>query len=251
VTEKSIASILTRRDFVASASATVALACTPRVHTGSEPVGAPPARATLLFQGDSITDAGRDLSVAAPNSGVALGTGYPLLLAAALLKAYPEQGLRVFNRGVSGNKVPDLEARWENDTFAIAPDVLSILVGVNDYWHTRTHGYTGTAADYERQYGALLEGTHRRLPRAHLVVLEPFVLRTGAVDESWFPAIDERRAVAARVADSAAATFVPLHSVFDAAAVRGGPAHWLADGVHPTPAGHALIAERWRAVVGW
>jgi lysophospholipase L1-like esterase len=221
------------------------------VQTGVQPTGGPAARATLLFQGDSITDAGRDREQTTPNAGAGLGTGYPLLLAAAILEAYPQRELRVFNRGVSGNKVPDLEARWEADTIALAPDVLSILIGVNDYWHTRTHGYTGTAADYERQYGALLGATRQRLPHVQLVVLEPFVLQTGAVDGTWLVPLEERRAIAARVAQTAGATFVPLQAAFDAAAARGGPAHWLADGVHPTPAGHALIAERWRTAVGW
>jgi lysophospholipase L1-like esterase len=242
---------LSRRDFVAAAGATVALAHARAPHRAAEPAGTPPAPAMLLFQGDSITDAGRVREDGAPNSGVALGTGYPLLLAAALLEAYPERTLRVFNRGVSGNKVPDLEARWETDTLALAPDVLSLLIGVNDYWHTRTLGYTGTVADFERQYGALLDETRRRLPRVQLIVLEPFVLPTGAVDATWLPEMDARRAVAARVAARADATFVPLQTAFDEAAARGGPGHWLVDGVHPTPAGHALIADRWRAAVAW
>jgi len=241
-----------RRDFLTTAAgASVALACARSVHTSVQPTGGPPPRATLLFQGDSITDADRDRESAGPNTGAALGTGYPLLLAAAILETYPDHDLRVFNRGVSGNKVPDLAARWETDTLALAPDVLSVLIGVNDYWHTRTHGYTGTPADYERQYRALLEATRQRLPSARFVVLEPFVLRTGVVDETWLPPLEERRGIAARIARSAEATFVPLQAAFDTAAARGGPAHWLADGVHPTPAGHALIAERWRAAVGW
>jgi lysophospholipase L1-like esterase len=241
-----------RREFVtAAAGASIALACAPSVQTGATPTGGPPTHTTLLFQGDSITDADRERANAAPNAGSALGTGYPLLLAAALLKAYPERELKVWNRGVSGNKVPDLEARWEADTLALAPDVLSVLIGVNDYWHTLTHGYTGTAADYERQYGALLDTTRQRLPKVRLVVLEPFVLRIGAVDDSWLAPIEERRAIAARVARKTGAIFVPLQAPFDSAATRGGPAHWIGDGVHPTPAGHALIAERWRMAVGW
>jgi lysophospholipase L1-like esterase len=205
----------------------------------------------MLFQGDSITDADRDRANLAANTGAALGTGYPLLLAAALLEAHPEQDLRIFNRGVSGNKVPDLEARWEADTLALKPDMLSILIGVNDYWHTRTHGYTGTVADYERQYAELLASTRRALPAVRLVVLEPFVLRTGVVDETWLSPLAERRAIAERVAGHAGATYVSLQGALDRAAVHGGPAHWIGDGVHPTPAGHALIAKRWREAVGW
>jgi lysophospholipase L1-like esterase len=240
---------ISRREFVAATGAGVALACAGTVHIGAEPARDLPRGATILFQGDSITDTGRDRVHAAPNVASALGNGYPLLLAATLLRANPELGLRVYNRGVSGNTVPDLTARWETDTLALRPDLLSLLIGVNDYWHTRTSGYTGTVADYETQFGALLDETTRRLPTTRIVVLEPFVLRTGAVDASWFPEFDTRRAVAARVAARAGATFIPLQRAFDDAAMKGGPAYWLADGVHPTPAGHALIAERWRTLV--
>ena len=233
---------LSRRDFVAVAGAGVAAACTRHVSVGVEPAHG----STILFQGDSITDAGRDRNQAAPNAGGALGNGYPLLLAAVLLKQWPDRDLRIFNRGVSGNKVPDLQARWETDTLALEPDVLSILIGVNDYWHTRTHGYTGTVTDYETHFVALL--TQTRVQR--LIILEPFVLKTGAVDASWWPEFDARRAAAARVAERSGATFVPLQRAFEEAAAKSGPAYWLADGVHPTPAGHELIADRWRSVSG-
>lgn len=234
-----------RREFLAATGASVALACVRTAH--ADPV---PAHATILFQGDSITDAGRDRNQSAPNVGSALGTGYPLLIAAEVLRAQPSLGLRFFNRGVSGNKVPDLVARWETDTLSLNPDVLSILVGVNDYWHTRTLGYTGTTEQYESGFSALLADTRRRLPSTRLVILEPFVLRTGAVDASWFPAFDDRRAVARRVAEKAGATFVPLQQALDDAALKTAPSYWLVDGVHPTPAGHALIADRWRAATG-
>jgi lysophospholipase L1-like esterase len=246
---------LSRRDFVAAAGAAAALACTPgvRAQSASRPSShsAPPVDAIVLFQGDSITDVNRDRSTTVPNSAAALGAGYPNLLAAALLQAYPDSNLHVFNRGVSGNTVPDLTARWDADTLGLQPTVLSLLIGVNDFWHKRTRGYTGTVADYETQYGDLLDATRRRLPGARLVVMEPFVLRTGAVDQTWFPEFDERRTAAARVARRLGATFVPLQVPLDRAAAHGGPAYWLADGVHPTPAGHALLAEQWRAAVGW
>ena len=136
--------------------------------------------------------------------------------------------------------------RIEADTVALAPHVLSMLVGVNDFWHKLTHGYTGTVEDYENRYTALLEATRHALPRARLLVLEPFVLRCGAVDDRWFPEFDARRAAAARVARHAGVVFVPLQKVFDDLSRRAPPEYWAADGVHPTPAGHAVIAERWR-----
>jgi len=208
-----------------------------------------PAGTSVLFQGDSITDCGRDRAVADPNRAGALGTGYPQLISSAELAAHPPNGLKFYNRGVSGNTVPDLEQRWATDTLALKPDVLSILIGVNDYWHKRNGNYTGTVADYETGYAALLKATRQALPAVRLVVIEPFVLRCGAVDATWFPEFDERRAAAARVARQANATFVPLHDTFTELASRTSPEYWAADGVHPTPAGHGLIAERWRRAV--
>jgi lysophospholipase L1-like esterase len=211
----------------------------PRSGTGS----------VVLFQGDSITDCGRDRASPNPNQAGALGTGYPLLIASAELAARPQREMKFFNRGISGNKVPDLEARWAADTVALKPDVLSILIGVNDYWHKRNGRYNGTVAEYEAGFRALLEATRQALPAVRLVVIEPFVLRCGAVDATWFPEFDERRAAAARVARGANATFVAMHDAFTELASRTSPEYWAADGVHPTPAGHGLIAERWRRAV--
>ena len=206
-----------------------------------------PANGTVvLFQGDSITDAGRNRASADANSAGALGSGYPLLVASAVLAARPGGALRFYNRGISGNKVPDLQQRWTTDTIDLKPDVLSILIGVNDFWHKLDHGYNGTVQDYEQQYNALLDATREALPHVHLIVLEPFVLRTGAVDARWFPEFDQRRAAAARVAARARATFVPLQTVFNQQARAAPPEYWASDGVHPTPAGHAVIAEQWR-----
>lgn len=204
----------------------------------------------ILFQGDSITDSGRNRSIAGPNIAAALGTGYPLMVAASVLRTSPDYAWQFFNRGDSGDKIPDLQARWSVDTLALKPDIVSVLVGVNDFWHKRLKGYTGTVADYETQYVALLTVTRHALPSVRLVVLEPFVLRYGVVDATWFPEFDERRAAAARVASRMGATFIPLQDAFNAASAHTGPAHWTVDGVHPTPAGHEMIAERWRAAVG-
>ena len=236
---------LTRRDFVSASAALVASGLAP-VSVGRPTIPRAADGLVVLFQGDSITDAGRDRQVSEPNLARGLGSGYPLLVAAAALAAHPDRTLRFYNRGVSGDKVPDLTARWATDTLALEPDVLSILVGVNDFWHKLSKGYTGTVQQYEEQYEALLDQTRRALPRVRVLVLEPFVLRCGAVDDRWFPEFDERRRAAQRVAQHAGAAFVPLQGAFDDLARKAAPQYWAADGVHPTPAGHALIAEQWR-----
>lgn len=231
---------MNRREFVAT---TAALAGTAgwQSQKASKPT-------VILFQGDSITDCGRDRSSTDANTAGALGTGYALFAAAASLAARPDRALKFFNRGISGNKVPDLMQRWRTDTIDLQPDVLSILIGVNDFWHKLDHGYTGTVADYEEQYLTLLDETRRALPKVYLIIFEPFVLRCGAVTARWFPEFDQRRAVAARVAAHANATFVPLQAIFDRKVRSSPPEYWAADGVHPTPAGHALIANEWRRV---
>ncbi len=234
---------MSRRDFVTAAATAAAASQLP---IGAVTNQAPANGTVVLFQGDSITDAGRNRASTDANSAGALGSGYPLLVASAVLAARPGGALRFYNRGISGNKVPDLQQRWTTDTIDLKPDVLSILIGVNDFWHKLDHGYNGTVQDYEQQYNALLDATREALPRVHLIVLEPFVLRTGAVDARWFPEFDQRRAAAARVAARTRATFVPLQTVFNQQTRATPPEYWASDGVHPTPAGHAVIAEQWR-----
>ncbi|HEU5359233.1 MAG TPA: GDSL-type esterase/lipase family protein [Gemmatimonadales bacterium] len=236
-----------RRGFVAAAGSAAAFAAVgrrldPQAAVTSDTPG--PGR-VILFQGDSITDCGRDRDVTAANSAAALGNGYPLLIAAARLAAHPGRGYRFFDRGVSGNTVPDLDARWQADTLDLEPDVLSILIGVNDYWHTLGGDYHGTVDDYARGYAALLARTRRALPKVRFVVLEPFVLRTGVVKDSWFPEFDQRREAARRVAREADATFLPLQKMFDELSREAPPVYWSLDGVHPTAAGHAAIADLW------
>jgi lysophospholipase L1-like esterase len=244
-----ISSPLSRRTFLTTAAASAAVACAPRAHARSQllPKG---ASRVILFQGDSITDGGRSRKNTGPNDNSALGHSYPLLLAGGLLGSVERAGWKVYNRGISGHKVPDLQARWDADTIALKPDILSILIGVNDYWHSRGGGYKGTRDEYETQFTKLLADTRTALPNVRLVVLEPFVLRCGAVDATWFPEFDERRAAAARVAEKAGATFVPLQAVFDKCAAATRPEDWIGDGVHPTLAGHGVIAEEWRKAVG-
>jgi len=245
---------LTRREFVVSAGGVIGLAFSGPLRagpqTGGKQASATPGRTVVVFQGDSITDGWRNRKVVSANQAVGLGTGYPLLVAAAALRAHPEAGLQFFNRGVGMSRVLDLHARWKPDTLALKPDILSILIGVNDFWHKLTRGFTGTVADYERDYAALLARTRQALPKTRLVVMEPFALLCGDVDKTWFPEFDERRSATARVAASVGATFLPLQEMFDGLAARRSPTYWTWDGAHPTPAGDAAIAERWRDVVG-
>jgi len=202
--------------------------------------------AVILFQGDSITDAGRDKKGGAPNNTQGLGRGYPNLIGGALLADYPDKKLTVYNRGISGNKVPDLAARWQPDAIDLKPNILSILIGVNDIWHKLSGRYDGTVADYETGYRQLLQQTLEKLPGVRLVICEPFVLRCGAVNDDWFPEFDQRRAAANKLAEEFKLDRVPFQTVFDEAVKLAPPEYWAGDGVHPTLAGHSLMAKTWR-----
>jgi lysophospholipase L1-like esterase len=206
--------------------------------------------AVILFQGDSITDAGRDRAKAAiANDHDALGNGYAWLAGLDLLLDRPSDDLKIYNMGVSGNKVYQLAERWRTDCLNFSPNVLSILIGVNDFWHKLNGTYQGTLGIYERDYRALLQRTREVLPKVKLVVCEPFVLRCGVVDDKWFPEFDSYRAAARRVATAFGATFVPFQAMFDEALKYAPPAYWAADGVHPTMAGAALMAHTWLRLV--
>jgi lysophospholipase L1-like esterase len=205
---------------------------------------------TIVFQGDSITDAGRNKNDSSVNSQPALGKGYAWLAASQLLVDRPTDGLAIYNRGISGNKVYQLADRWQADCLDLKPDVLSILIGVNDFWHKHKHGYEGTLEKYESDYHELVKRTQAALPQVKLLICEPFVLKVGAVDDSWFPAFDGYRAAARRVAEAAGARFVPFQSMFDLAAKVAPPERWAADGVHPSDDGAALMAHWWLKSIG-
>lgn len=206
----------------------------------------------ILFQGDSITDANRNRKAEdRPNHAGCLGNGYPYLIAADILRENPSLNLKVYNRGISGHKVPDLKKRWDRDCLDLKPNVLSILVGVNDIWHKMNGNYEGTVATYETGFADLLKVTKQSLPGTTIVICEPFALRCGAVKDSWFPEFDQRRAVAKKVASDAECVWVPFQTMFDEAIAAGSkPEYWAGDGVHPSLAGHSLMAETWRKVVG-
>lgn len=205
----------------------------------------------ILFQGDSITDTGWSREKGGtPNNQAALGSGYAWLAAASLLTDRSKDGLKVYNRGISGHKVFQLAERWQRDCLDLKPNVLSILIGVNDIWHTLNGNYKGTVQIYENDYRALLERTRKALPQVKLVVCEPFVLKCGAVNDKWFPEFDAYRAAASRVAKDAGAVFVPFQSMFDTAIQFAPAEHWAKDGVHPSSAGAALMAHTWLKCVG-
>jgi lysophospholipase L1-like esterase len=202
----------------------------------------------ILFQGDSITDAGRVRDNQNANDPAGLGCGYVFYAAGLLHEALPGGKLAVHNRGIGGDRVIDLQHRWQADTLDLKPNVLSVLIGVNDTWHGTGSGMpeNGVPLDrYELVYRQILGEAKDQLPGLKVVLCEPFVLPCGAVNDLWFPEFTERRQIVKKLAHEFDAVFVPFQSVFDQAQGRGTPEAWTADGVHPTLAGHMLLAKTW------
>jgi lysophospholipase L1-like esterase len=200
----------------------------------------------ILFQGDSITDAGRNKEDNSYNNAKILGSGYPMLAGAALLEKYASLNLKVYNKGISGNKVYQLAERWDKDCLDIKPDILSILIGVNDIWHKLNGQYNGTVDIYRKDYIALLERTKKALPNVKLIICEPFAVRgVKAVDDKWYPEFYDYQKAAREIASQFGATFVPYQKIYDEAQKQAPGAYWTPDGVHPTLAGAQLMAQAW------
>ncbi|GEO04513.1 lipase [Adhaeribacter aerolatus] len=204
----------------------------------------------VLFQGDSITDAGRKRENKNQNSAPALGSGYAYLAAAEMLQKFPGKTLQIYNRGVSADKVYQLADRWQTDTLDLKPNVLSILIGVNDHWHIIKKGYAGSLKKYQDDYRALLDRTKQNLPDVKFIIGEPFGV-TGIKGnyENWDPAFKDYQLAARKIAENFSAAFIPYQSVFDQARKVAPSTYWTYDGVHTTIAGAKLMAEAWLQTV--
>jgi len=202
---------------------------------------------TILFQGDSITDAGRNKEDNSYNNANALGKGYPVFAGAALLEKYASLNLKVYNKGISGNKVFQLAERWDKDCLEIKPDILSILIGVNDLWHKMDGHYNeGTIEKYRKDYIALLERTKKALPNVKLIIGEPYAIKgLKAVKDNWYPEFYEYQKAAREIADRFGAIFIPYQKIYDEALKQAPGLYWTPDGVHPSLAGAQLMAQAW------
>lgn len=203
----------------------------------------------ILFQGDSITD-GRRSRNDDPNHF--LGHGYAYLISSKLGMELAGKHKTFYNRGISGDRASDLYARWNEDTISLKPDLISILIGVNDAWRTMNGEPSGVTDRFGRAYRHLLEETREVMPDTGLILMEPFILRTGATAEkweAWEAYIGQYQKLAQGLAEEFGAVWVPLQQTFNDALKQADAAYWLWDGVHPTAAGHELIARQWLSVV--
>jgi len=205
--------------------------------------------ATILFQGDSITDGGRSRDEDLNHS---MGHGYACLIASRVGYEQPEQQYSFLNRGISGDRIVDLFGRWHEDTLNLKPDVLSILVGVNDVGREFSQACGVSAAKYEKVYASLIEETKAQYPDVEIVICEPFILPTGYVKDNWkqwYNEVSLRQEAAKRVSEAYSTIYVPLQEAFNEGCRRADESYWIWDGVHPTPAGHELIANQWLAIM--
>lgn len=203
---------------------------------------------SILFQGDSITDCGR-------NRGdfYDVGKGYPLLVKASLGAGYPDE-YEFVNRGISGNRITDLYARIKADFINLKPDYASIYIGVNDAWH-EIAAKDGVATDkFEKLYTMLIDEIRAACPQTKLIVIAPFVVegsRTCSTEEMpdrlerFQEDVAQKVAVVKKIAGKYGLPLIELQPAFDEACTRAPADYWTIDGVHPTPCGHEIIKRLW------
>lgn len=198
--------------------------------------------AVVLFQGDSITDAERIRNT--DN----LGSGYAMIAASWFQALYPEKQVRFINRGIGGDRAANLRLRWQHDCLELQPTWVSILVGINETWRRYDSNDATSIETYEENYRALLDEVCG-LPGTRLILGEPFVLPVPADRSAWREDLDPRIALVRKLALEYKAILIPYDGLFAQAASLREPAFWAYDGVHPTAAGHALMAQAWLRAV--
>ncbi|MDR1325893.1 MAG: SGNH/GDSL hydrolase family protein [Treponema sp.] len=201
---------------------------------------------TVLFQGDSITDCGRKRE-----DSRSLGLGYPSIVARLYDTLFPGHGVNFLNRGVSGDRSSELLRRYDADIVALKPSLVSFLIGINDTWRRYDSNDPTSTEAFERNYRSILQNVKRDLPSARIVIIEPFLLNTMADKRSWREDLDPKIAALRALARDFADVFIPMDGIFVSYVVSGKrDVDITADGVHPTPTGHAIIAESWLRALG-
>lgn len=193
----------------------------------------------VLFQGDSITDAGRNR-----NETGDMGSGYAMMVASWFSAMYPEKQVKFINRGISGNRVRDLQKRWKEDCLDLKPSWVSILIGINDCWRRYDSNDPTPVEAFEEGYRDILTQIQKNL-NAGIIICEPFVLPVPEDRNAWREDLDPKINVVRKLAREFNALLIPLDGIFAQASVKRPPEFWAADGVHPTHAGNALIARAW------
>lgn len=200
----------------------------------------------FLFQGDSITDGNRGRN---DDPNHILGHGYCFAVSSRIGADFPEHGFQFINRGISGNTVNDLEKRWKTDTLDLKPDVLSLLVGINDV-NSMVDGRADAlrVKEFEAVYRKLLSSCLEQNPDLLIVLGLPFFFAAGWRKDQfakWHPLTLERAEIVKRIAVDFNAVLIDYPKIFNEAQQRVPIDYWIWDGVHPTVFGHELMAREW------
>jgi len=199
---------------------------------------------TIVFQGDSITDAGRTY-----DNDSFFGGGYPLLITSILKGMYPELDLKIYNRGISGNRAIDLKNRWDRDCIDLKPDVVSILIGINDMWRRYDSNDPTSTGEFENNYRYCLEKLKEN--NIKIIILEPFLTIVRDELNAWKSEdLNAKIAVAKKLAKEFNAIYIPLEDIFQELCKVQTASYWAEDGVHPTMAGHGIITKEYLKVFG-
>lgn len=226
---------------------------------------------TILFQGDSITDCSRYRNATDKKQDTlafwcdgkpfkkvtALGEGYPAMVAAELKEKYPGR-YKYYNRGVGGDRIPDVYARIVKDIINLKPDYMSLLVGVNDVWHGFDFGNNGTGTKrFEKVYDMLLDELREEFPELKIIIMGPFVLDGSATNnrpdqldrrEKFGSGVAEMATIAKKLAEKYGCAYIDLQAMYDEALKTASAKELTGDGVHPTAKGHQLIKNEWLKV---
>lgn len=204
-----------------------------------------PPGSLILFQGDSITDMRRSKGV---NVNYSLGNGYVYIIAGVLGMKCADKEYRVMNRGIAQDKVEDMQKRWQEDVLDIRPDVISILAGINNIGSMLNNLTQESLQGFEKIYSGLIEETRKAFPDSLIVVCEPFSLPVGTRVRNWpkrKQLLSDVHDIIFAIAQRFGTSYLKLQSTFENAALTKSYDYWMFDGVHPTPAGHGLIAKIW------
>ena len=194
----------------------------------------------IVFQGDSITDAGRD-----KRNYHNMGNGYPKYAAAMIREAFPDADIEIINQGISGNRTDQLFDRLYPDAIAFEPDVVSILIGINDIWHR--HGANRIETTDEQvatNYRAILTRLKKQT-NAKIIMLSPFLL-DNEEKEAWRVELESILPIIRSLADEFADAYIPLDELFaQALKTQPEPKFYSADGVHPNANGAEFIGKHY------
>ena len=196
----------------------------------------------ILFQGDSITDAGRSRENLAD-----LGPGYPAVAAALMTEMFPQTSFTFINRGISGNRTEHLVQRLQSDFIDLQPDMVIMMIGVNDVWHHYSHNIETTDEAFEANLRHVLSEIKTKTP-AKLIMIEPYLL-PAADKEHMLPELHAKIRIERKLAREFADTYIPLDGIFAAACVGESYTKYSPDGVHPNPNGAAFIAKHYLEAV--